>query len=52
MQPAATAATAGERARQRFVGALEMKALSTMKFMDVCDVVVVDEDGFLAKTQS
>ena len=40
--------TAGGRVCQRIVGALGMKARSTLKFRDVCDVEVVDEDGFLA----
>ena len=48
MQPAAAAATAGKRVCQRLVGTLDLKARSTMKFMDVCDVEVVDEDDFLA----
>ena len=45
---AATAATAGERARRRLVGAPAMKARSPVKIMDVCDVKVIDEGGFLA----
>ena len=45
---AATAATVGKRARRRLVGAPEMMARSPVKFMDVCDVKVIDEDGFLA----
>ena len=48
--PAATAATAGERAYCRLVGALEMKARH--QFMDVCDVKVTNEDGFLTDIES
>ena len=48
MLPAAIAATAGERARRRLIGAPEMKARSPVKFMDVCDAKVTDENVLLA----
>ena len=44
------AVTACKRARRRLVVAFEMKARSPVKFMDVCDVKVIDEDGSLASS--